>query len=141
MTVDEILQSIDQFESRHVVITGGEPSLQLTEEFVDRLHDRGWYVQVETNGTHPVPANVDWITCSPKGAPIVLDRINELKVVYWGQDITPYEKMTAGEYRLQPCDTGDAQRNAENISLAVSYIKAHPIWSLSLQTHKLIQIP
>lgn len=141
MTVDEILQSIDQFESRHVVITGGEPSLQLTEEFVDRLHDRGWYVQVETNGTHPAPANVDWITCSPKGAPIVLDRINELKVVYWGQDITTYEQMNADEYRLQPCDTGDALRNAENISLAVCYIKSHPLWVLSLQTHKLIQIP
>ncbi len=141
MDAAEILREIDRYESRHVVITGGEPSLQLTESFVSLLHDHGWYVQVETNGTHPLPANVDWITCSPKGTPVVLDRINELKVVYWGQDITTYERMSADEYRLQPCDSGDAQKNVTNISLAVAYIKAHPLWTLSLQTHKLIHIP
>ena len=89
-------------------------------------------------------AAIDWITCSPKALPVKIGRVDELKVVYEGQDMAPYEAMACsyGACRsLQPCDTGDADRNASLLDGAVAYIKEHPEWRLSLQTHKLIHIP
>ena len=66
MKPDEIVAEMQQYPSRHLVITGGEPSLQLDREFINLLHEHGYFVQVETNGTMRLPSNVDWITCSPK---------------------------------------------------------------------------
>ncbi|MBR4506739.1 MAG: 7-carboxy-7-deazaguanine synthase QueE, partial [Bacteroidales bacterium] len=79
MSEEEIVDAVKCYPARHVVITGGEPSLQLTESLVDILHAAGKYMAVETNGTRPLPANVDWITLSPKsafvdGAEVVLTR-------------------------------------------------------------------
>lgn len=147
-TENDIVAAIASYPARHVVITGGEPTLQLTRLLVDKLHEAGRFVQIETNGSIAleldVVAAIDWITCSPKALPVKIGRIDELKVVYEGQDMAPYEAMARsyGAYRsLQPCDTGDADRNASLLDGAVAYIKEHPEWRLSLQTHKLIHIP
>lgn len=147
-TENDIVAAIASYPARHVVITGGEPTLQLTRLLVDKLHEAGKFVQIETNGSialePDVVAAIDWITCSPKALPVKIGRVDELKVVYEGQDMAPYEAMARsyGAYRsLQPCDTGDADRNASLLDGAVAYIKEHPEWRFSLQTHKLIHIP
>ncbi|WP_295732266.1 7-carboxy-7-deazaguanine synthase QueE [uncultured Muribaculum sp.] len=146
LTHEEIFSELGKYSARHVVVTGGEPSLQLDGNFVDMLHDAGYFVQVETNGTHMLPANVDWITCSPKDAPIVYSKVDELKVVFLGDSdddvrISSLDSVYARERYLQPCDVGDEDANRRIISGCVDYIKAHPEWKLSLQTHKLIDIP
>ena len=135
MTEREIVDAVCAHPCRHVVITGGEPSLQLTGSLVEMLHDAGRYVQVETNGTGSLPPSVDWVTCSPKQGPYALRRVDELKIVYTGQDVEALAAMfDARDYRLQPCSN-------LNVAETVDYIKCHPHWSLSLQTHKLIDIP
>lgn len=135
MDLPDIIKAVTAFPSRHIVITGGEPSLQLDDKLVDILHDAGFYIQIETNGTRPVPEEVDWVTCSPKaGGETKLRRIDELKVVYLGQDVeTIASSHNAFHYFLQPC-------SGENIAETVDYIMNHPHWRLSLQTHKLINI-
>ena len=144
MTEDDIVRRVDDYPTEYVVITGGEPTLQLTPSLVEKLHRAGKYVMMETNGTHPLPdgCDIDWVTCSPKGAPIRLQHIDELKVVYEGpeQDMTVYDSIAATEYRLQPCDTGDPQRNIDIQRATIDYILRHPRWRLSLQTHKLLNI-
>jgi 7-carboxy-7-deazaguanine synthase (Cx14CxxC type) len=124
-----------------VVCTGGEPLLQLDEAAVDGLHEAGFEVAVETNGTRPAPAGLDWICVSPKaGADLVLDRADECKLVY-PQDGAPpaaFEGRGLGRLLLQPMDGPDRGRNT---ALAVSYCLEHPQWSLSLQTHKYLGIP
>ncbi|MBQ0050184.1 MAG: radical SAM protein [Bacteroidales bacterium] len=126
---------------RHIVITGGEPSLQLTDSFVDLLHQHGFFVQVETNGTHELPAKVDWSTCSPKAnGTVVLTRINEIKLLFDGSEPTLHQGLQADEYRLQPLDTGNAERNNEITEKTINYILTHPQWKLSLQTHKILSI-
>ena len=102
---------------------------------IEVLHDAGFYVQIETNGTNRLPDNIDWVTCSPKeGGKVVIDRIDELKVVYTGADPEPVAmSVNALHYFLQPC-------SGANIPETVRYILDHPHWRLSLQTHKLIDI-
>lgn len=139
MDVRTIVDRLCEYPSHHVVVTGGEPSLQLDDMLVDVLHEAGFYVQVETNGTRPLPGSVDWVTCSPKaGGKVVLDRIDEVKLVYTGQPETEIDaiasSLPAMHYFLQPC-------SGENIPETVDYILSHPYWRLSLQTHKLIDIP
>lgn len=123
-----------------VVLTGGEPTLQVDEAFVDLLHQHGFEVAMESNGTRPAPVNLDWLTVSPKT--IVNDKWqrqpDELKVVL-DENTDPEVFFSPLQYLyLQPCDTGDAERNALIIGRCVEYIKAHPQWRLSLQTHKLV---
>lgn len=127
----------------HVVITGGEPGLQLTKTLIDKLHNAGYFIQIETNGTIQLPEGIDWVTCSPKSADVCLPHVDELKVVYThpGMDLTPYLNMPAREYRLQPCDTGDPEKNQQILQCVIQTIKENPQWRLSLQTHKIISIP
>lgn len=151
----EIVDKVCEYPSPYVVITGGEPTLQLTSTLVGLLHCSGRYVMMETNGTMPMPegCDIDWVTCSPKAMahenraweihPVRLQRINELKVVYEDnplQDMSVYDSIPADEYRLQPCDTGDAERNLQVLNATIAYILQHPKWSLSLQTHKIINV-
>lgn len=145
MTEDEIAALVCSFAPRHIVITGGEPSLQLTDTLVDLLHKVGFYVQVETNGSHELPADVDWVTCSPKvkqGGILKLRKVNELKMLYHGDgtDLSPADDIDAEEYRLQPLDTGNPQRNQEITNQTINYIIEHPQWKLSLQTHKILNV-
>lgn len=131
---EEILQKISLFESKHIVLTGGEPSLWIDEEFVDKLKAAGYYVQIETNGTHPIPQNVDWITCSPKDAPLAINKANELKVVFTSQSfVEKFTNFNSQHRFLQPLSCG-------NTAEVVDYILKHPQWRMSLQTHKLINI-
>ena len=134
MDDERIWAEAGKYPATHVVLTGGEPGLQVDEAFVEGLHRMGKSVHVETNGTCPLPANIDWVTCSPKeGSRLRIGRIDELKVVYTGQDLEPYEKMPAAVHCLQPCSC----RNTEEV---IAYVKAHPLWRLSLQTHKWVGI-
>ena len=134
MSDKEIMQQVAECPARTVILTGGEPSLWIDDAFIDQLHQLGKYVCIETNGTHRVPASIDWITCSPKGVPVVLERIDEVKVVFTGEeDVEPYASLPATYHYLQPCSC----RNTKEV---VDYILRHPFWRLSLQTHKYIQI-
>ena len=147
-TIDEILREIAPYAPcKHIVITGGEPGLQLTEAFVEILHHYGFYIAVETNGTYLLPLNIDWVTCSPKfdfcsNAEIKLDWIDELKVVYKGknQDMSRYNNIKATEYYLQPCDVGNPTDNRRIISETIDFIKKNPKWKLSLQTQKILGV-
>jgi 7-carboxy-7-deazaguanine synthase len=123
---------------KYVVCTGGEPLLQLDEPLIAALHERGFDVAVETNGTRPAPRSLDWICVSPKaGAPFVQTTGSELKLVY-PQENAPPEKfapLAFEHFFLQPMDGPDVARNTE---LAIDYCLKHPQWRLSIQTHKLV---
>ena len=147
MSEEEVVAAVRQYPARLVVLTGGEPSLQLTASLVDALHEAGKYVAVETNGTRALPPNVDWITLSPKDtwlgaeAAMVLTEADELKVVYDGvHEPADYRSQATDHRFLQPMDTGDAARNARIEAATVEYIKQHPQWRLSLQIHKILNI-
>lgn len=143
MRIEEIVNFASNYTPRHVVITGGEPSLQpdLTE-LVDALHAKGFFVQIETNGTQPLPDSIDWVTCSPKilEKTVVL-RPHELKVVFEDQDLEPYELIFKPKvWSLQPCDRGNTTLNRRLLNRAIEVVLSRPQWRLSLQTHKLIGI-
>ena len=99
MTDEEIITKVKKYPAVTVVLTGGEPSLWIDDQLIDLLHQAGKYVTIETNGTHPLPASIDWVTCSPKqGAKLAIDRMNEVKVVYEGQDISIFELLPAEHF-------------------------------------------
>lgn len=128
-------------ERRLVVITGGEPLLQLDAPLLDALHARGFEVAVETNGTIAAPAGIDWICVSPKGKAEVVQRSgNELKLVWPQPDVDPGEIATWAfdHFLIQPMDCADA---ATARDAAIAFVMAHPRWKLSLQSHKLIGLP
>ena len=134
MSDEEIIETINNYPSDKIIITGGEPSLWIDQIFIDKLHAARKYICIETNGTNPLPSGIDWICCSPKeNAPVLLSHIDELKVVYTGQDLSDYSEIKAKYYFLQPC-------SGLNTSEVVEYILKNPKWRLSLQTHKLINI-
>ena len=142
MTDDDIVAAIKALcpSPVLVVLTGGDPTLQVDEPFVDLLHHHGFEVAMESNGTRPAPKNIDWLTVSPKGKQSSGRLPDELKVIF-DEDTDPEAFLPAPspstELYLQPCDTGDAAHNARIIDKCVAYIKSHPQWRLSLQTHKL----
>jgi 7-carboxy-7-deazaguanine synthase len=122
---------------RFVVFTGGEPLLQLDRRIVELCHIAGFSVAVETNGTIRPAFGVDWLTVSPKaGAPLVVRRADELKVVF-PQDVTPdtYDHVQAGQRFLQPMDGPDLEANT---AATVDYCLANPRWRLSVQVHKIV---
>jgi 7-carboxy-7-deazaguanine synthase (Cx14CxxC type) len=124
-----------------VVCTGGEPLLQLDEGAVAALHEAGFEVAVETNGTQLAPDGLDWICVSPKAtAPLVLCKGDELKLVYPQREAPPerFESLEFDHWYLQPMDGPDREANTAR---AVAYCLTHPRWRLSLQTHKLLGIP
>ena len=124
-----------------VVYTGGEPLLQLDEPLIKALHARGFEIAIETNGTRPAPAGIDWICVSPKAeAPLQLREGNELKLVYPQSEAPPerFTDLAFDTFWLQPMD---GPHVADNISCTVAYCKAHPRWRLSVQTHKWLGIP
>ncbi|CAA7624547.1 7-carboxy-7-deazaguanine synthase [Magnetospirillum sp. UT-4] len=125
----------------YVVCTGGEPALQLDDALVDALHRRGFEVAVETNGTRTLPAGIDWVCVSPKaGTELVLRQGDELKLVWPQPGLDPgaLEALAFTHRLLQPMD---GPERAANIAACVAWCLTHPLWRLSLQTHKLIGIP
>jgi 7-carboxy-7-deazaguanine synthase len=126
---------------RLVVCTGGEPLLQLDAALIDALHARGFEVAIETNGTLPAPARIDWICVSPKAdAPLAQTRGHELKLVYpqAGVDPAQFEDLAFHRFSLQPMDGPEREANT---AAAIAYCLAHPKWRLSLQTHKYLGLP
>lgn len=131
-----------QSGSPYVVLTGGEPLLQVDDGLVEELHRRGFEIAVETNGTLPAVHGIDWICVSPKaGAPLVQREGDELKLVYPQDGLLPSDVEREGlsfrHYLLQPMDGPGV---AANTKAALSYCLEHPQWSLSMQTHKILQI-
>jgi 7-carboxy-7-deazaguanine synthase (Cx14CxxC type) len=124
--------------ARFVVCTGGEPLLQLDPPLIDALHDRGFEIAIETNGTILPPPGLDWVCVSPKaGGGLVVERGDELKIVIPQAGIDPrdFAHLAFRRFSVQPMDGPDRARNTE---LAVAFCQAHPQWQLSLQTHKLV---
>ena len=145
MSDEEIVARVALYKATHVVLTGGEPSLFIDEPFVDSLKEVGKYVAVETNGTHPLPANIDWVTLSPKdrlcaGAHTLLEECDELKVVFNHQPLEPYFKIKARHYFLQPCDVQDEEKNRLLVRAVVDACLKNPRWRISLQTQKILDI-
>lgn len=147
MSEDEIIDEVNKYKSNFIVLTGGEPTLQITQSFIDKLHDNGKYITIETNGTNEIPWNIDWITCSPKSpyvnALIRLNEADEIKLVVDDKiDIfnVSQDLPVSKHYYLQPCDTGDKVQNELNIKKCIDYIKARPWWRLSLQTQKILNV-
>lgn len=138
MSDEDILNRIKSYPSHFVVLTGGEPSLQVDRQLVDLLHKHGYELAMETNGTHPIVDGIDWITCSPKGN-TVIKRCNELKCIFEENAQHPDDHGISAEYKyLQPCDVQNTERNAQIVKHCFDYILQHPEWRMSLQTHKLV---
>jgi len=144
MSEEEIVEEASRHKPRHIVVTGGEPALQLTQSLVDKLHEAGFFIQVETNGTLPLPEGIDWVTVSPKDPPTPFRGriVDELKMLYHGPDtdLSIANQIQAKEYRLQPLDTGNEEQNRIILRSTIAYVLEHPKWSLSLQTHKMLGI-
>jgi len=141
----------------YIVCTGGEPLLQLDKELIDLLHEAGFEVGVETNGTLPAPAGIDWLCLSPKGSSdIVITKCNELKLVFPQPEAMPErfaKTVEAEHFYLQPMadyhpkllatDSVAADReglSVDHTAKAIQYCLNHPQWKLSLQTHKYLGI-
>jgi 7-carboxy-7-deazaguanine synthase len=132
----------DAVQRPYVVCTGGEPLLQLDENAIAALHEIGFEVGIESNGTIPAPNGIDWLCVSPKGSAAVVQRTgHELKLVYpqVEQEAQPecFEALQFEQFFLQPLYNDDVE---ENTRLAIDYCLRHPRWKLSLQTHKIIGI-
>ncbi len=148
MTAEEICREIGRYPAQLVVLTGGEPSLFVDEALCSAIHALGKTIAMETNGTHALDVPIDHVTCSPKfefnptaAARIALSHIDELKVVFTGEnDMSLYEDIQAAGYYLQPCDTGNIEKNREIRQLLLDYILEHPKWKLSLQLHKILNV-
>jgi 7-carboxy-7-deazaguanine synthase len=128
-------------ERRFVVITGGEPMLQLDTALVDALHANGFEISVESNGTLPATPGIDWLTVSPKaGAEVVQRRGDELKLVWPQAGIQPadLEEWDFANFLIQPMDCADAGQARES---AIALAMERPRWRLSLQMHKLVGLP
>jgi 7-carboxy-7-deazaguanine synthase (Cx14CxxC type) len=142
---ESLANSIEQMwgagrDERFVVLTGGEPLLQVNDELVAALHRLKFEIAVETNGSLRAPTEIDWITVSPKGAtPLVQDTGHELKLVFPQVDVDPadFENLEFRHFLLQPLD--GLERDA-NTTAAIAYCLQHPRWRLSLQTHKFMGI-
>lgn len=152
LSADDIVAEVLAYPARHVVITGGEPTLQLSDSLTGALKAAGFYIQIETNGSVVLPGDVlgmvDWVTCSPKTDEMpCIGRIDELKVLFMlDGDVARLERFErlASErgavLSLQPCDVGDEGCNRAITCAAIEFVKAHPAWRLSLQTHKMLDI-
>ncbi len=146
-TAEDLVEAITRewpshdLENRFVVITGGEPLLQLDESIIGALHAANFRIAVETNGTVAAPVGIDWLCVSPKSnAPLAIQRGHELKLVYPQTENSPEQflQLDFQHFLLQPMDGPDHLRNTQ---LAVEYCKANPRWHLSIQTHKVLGIP
>jgi 7-carboxy-7-deazaguanine synthase len=125
---------------RFVVLTGGEPLLQVDSALVDALHRAGFTIALETNGTIAAPAGIDWICVSPKAGTTIVQRSgNEIKVVVpqAGLDLLAFEEWDFAHWLVQPMDGAERTRSTEQ---AIQWCLTHPRWSLSVQTHKMIGI-
>ena len=147
MSIEEILQKIEKYPAKMIIWTGGEPTLQLSNEILH--HFTHYYNCIETNGTNPVPSKIDYIACSPKVDVEVLhknfDFVNEFRFPYYKEIENTLPKIAdlpkANNYFLSPILFGNdifAKKNRENVISSIDFIKKNPQWRLSVQTHKLL---
>ena len=150
MSLQEIVDEVNKYPlAPLLVLTGGEPSLFIDVAFVAELKQKTIKtIAIETNGTRPLPTNLDWVTFSPKSTfeggnlePCVLKSCDELKVVYLGQDLTQYEDIKAQHRFLQPCFCEDEMQRKANMKACVEAVMQNPGWRLSLQIHRVLNIP
>lgn len=145
MSLDEILDEIGQFGCKWIIWTGGEPTLQLTDEIVRFFKDHGYLQAIETNGTRKVPKGIDYITCSPKQnfekIKELIPEVDELRFPIRKDDPLPDISILpkTNRYLLSPIFDGSSVIQ-ENVDYCISLIKENPVWALSLQIHKLIGI-
>lgn len=150
LTAEQITERIKALgiDTRSVllVLTGGEPTLQVTEELLEVLHRYFKTICIETNGSHSIPKGVDFVTVSPKQdftKPYHhIDEADEVKLVYTGEN-NPNSwvgRISAKHYFLQPCDTGDERKNREIMQQVVAFVKKNPRWRISLQIHKILNV-
>lgn len=128
-------------DRRYVVMTGGEPMLQVDDALIDALHAHGFEIAIESNGTLPVPRSIDWICISPKAGSETVQRSgDELKLVWpqAGSDWAAMEGWAFDHYLIQPMDSASANANR---AAAIAFVQGHPVWRLSLQTHKMLGLP
>jgi 7-carboxy-7-deazaguanine synthase len=140
LLADAIAEEWTGTDHRYVVLTGGEPLLQVDAALVDALHARDFCIGVETNGTVAAPQGLDWVCVSPKaGTELQIRQGHELKLVYPQPGAGPEKFANLGfeRFSLQPMDGPDAIRNTAD---AIDYCLRHPQWRLSLQTHKTLGI-
>ena len=149
MSLPQIIDEVNRWpEAPLLVLTGGEPSLWIDDTMIAALKQHtGKRIAIETNGTHTLPAAIDWVTLSPKSAypggdaaPCILSHCDELKVVYTGQDLGQYAHIEATHHFLQPCFVDDPEQRQRNLEVCVKAVLEHPQWRLSLQTHRLLGI-
>ena len=149
MSLPEVVEQVMQYpKAPLIVLTGGEPSLWIDDDFVMGLKAMtGKRIAIETNGTHSLPHGIDWVTLSPKtglgnsgDAPVVLTRCDELKVVYLGQDLAQYDNITATHRYLQPCWVSDEEQRVRNMQSTIQAVLDNPLWRLSLQVHRILGI-
>lgn len=145
MSIQQILKQIAQFACRWIIWTGGEPSLQLSDEIVDFFKQKGYFQAIETNGTHAVPAGIDYITCSPKQQfrkiRTYISHVDELRFPIQKDDPLPDISCLpkAKAYLLSPVFDG-SRVVKENVDYCIELAKQNPPWALSVQMHKLIEI-
>lgn len=143
MSIEEIIQELRSLSAdcRWVVVTGGEPSLQMDEELIDALHSSGFKIAIETNGTREISSKIDWICVSPKVAEHALKQLSAHEVKYvrsYGQGI-PKPRIEAEHYLISPAFEGD-QLSQKNLNWCVQLVKENPQWRLSIQMHKIWKI-
>jgi 7-carboxy-7-deazaguanine synthase len=134
----------DGIDHRYVVLTGGEPMLQVDDALVDALHIQGFEIAIESNGTLPTHPGIDWVCISPKAGSDVVQRTgDELKLVWpqSGSDLESMESWQFAHFLLQPMDSGHAETNLANRTAAIQLVSERPHWRLSLQNHKLLGLP
>ncbi|MEN6616723.1 MAG: 7-carboxy-7-deazaguanine synthase [Syntrophorhabdus sp.] len=124
---------------RFTVLTGGEPALQADKDLIDGLHAQNWEIAIETNGTCPIPDNIDWITVSPKaGCRLVVTSGNELKLLFpQATDPASFEALQYSHFIIQPIHDASYR---ENERLAIQYCLDHPRWRFGIQLHKILGI-
>ena len=138
---DKVAALWSEGDNRLVVITGGEPLLQLDAALIDALHVRGFEIAVESNGTIAAPPGIDWLCVSPKADnPLVQRSGNELKLV-WPQDGIDPAELLAHDFEHFLIQPKDCAARDEALSAGIDYVMKHPRWRLSLQTHKLLGLP
>ncbi len=142
MSVDEIVEAVCAFPTDFVVLTGGEPTLQVDKFLVDALHRVNKFLAIETNGTKDIDGDVDYVTLSPKETrKLALKTADEVKIVYVGQDVEKFRDwISATHYFLQPCSRLVDGQWVDNRDEVIRYCLEHPKWRLSLQIHKILNI-
>ncbi len=152
MSDEEIIETVNSYPAEWIILTGGEPSLWIDSNFIERLKERTCKrIAIETNGSHPLPAGIDWVTVSPKigvggvdDYVLKVDHADELKVVDVGQDLEMYFHLPCvGEKTrlfLQPCFVADPEQCRLNRKRTINRVLDDPRWTLSVQTHRFLDI-